>query len=133
MISAIDSNILLDILIPDPKFGPASKMALEDQSLKGKLTICEIVYSEVASLFPTQLLFDKTLSLMQIKLSPLTRHSSFQGGHLWRLYRQAGGLRTRILADFLIAAHAESQADQLITRDRGFYRKYFPGLCLIEP
>lgn len=43
------------------------------------------------------------------------------------------GEPTAVIADFLIAAYAETHAERLLTRDRGFYRSCFPSLRLIEP
>jgi hypothetical protein len=54
MVSAIDTNILLDILIPNPKYLLKSKLLLENAVTKGALIICEIVYSELASQFNTK-------------------------------------------------------------------------------
>ena len=39
-----------------------------------------------------------------------------------------GGPRTRILADFLIGAHAIATAETFLSRDHGFYSTYFPEL-----
>jgi hypothetical protein len=52
---------------------------------------------------------------------------------MWQKYRETGGKRSRMVADFMIASHASRQCDRLLTRDRGFYRDYFKGLKLLDP
>jgi len=54
-------------------------------------------------------------------------------GVAWADYRRRGGSRKRVIADFLIGAHALAYADRLLTRDRGFYRSYFSGLEIFDP
>jgi predicted nucleic acid-binding protein len=76
---------------------------------------------------------DAFLEDNEIRVQALTRDAHFLASRVWRLYRQQGGRRTRILPDFLIGAHAEKQATRLLSRDRGFYRKLFPSLKLDEP
>jgi hypothetical protein len=56
---------------------------------------------------------------------------TFLAGLNWKKYRNSGGQRNRVLADFLIGANAQIHADRLLTRDRGFYKKYFKKLKLI--
>jgi hypothetical protein len=41
--------------------------------------------------------------------------------------------REHLIPDFLIGAHALVQADALLSRDRGFYRRYFSKLKILDP
>ena len=63
----------------------------------------------------------------------MERAAAMVAGETWRLYRSRGGKRRRVIADFLIAAHAQAQCDRLLTRDRGFYREYFKTVRLVDP
>lgn len=133
MITAIDTNILLDILAPNEKFCDASVRALEEAASSGSLVICDLVYAELCIHFAAQRECDAFLEENQVRVEPLRRDAHFLASRAWRLYRQQGGRRTRILADFLIGAHAQTQATRLLSRDRGFYKKLFPSLRVINP
>src|SRR3984885_6731947 len=113
MITAIDTNILLDILIPNDQFCAASAEALEKAVSGGSLAICDIVYAELCVHFEKQRDCDAFLDANEIRVQALSRDSHFRASRAWRNYRRQGGKRTRILADFLIGAHAERQATRL--------------------
>ena len=53
--------------------------------------------------------------------------------HVQRRQASRGGDARRILADFLIGAHAAVAGYRLLTRDAARYRSHFPGLPLISP
>jgi len=133
MITAIDTNILLDVLVPNPRFCDASIRALEEAASRGKLVVCDLVYAELCVHFGLQQECDRFLDSNRIRVEPLSREAHFLASRVWRTYRRQGGQRTRILADFLIGAHAQTQATRLLSRDRGFYGKLFPSLDLLDP
>jgi hypothetical protein len=54
MITAVDTNILLDILLPDESFYEASVLALEGAASSGSLVICDLVYAELCIHFLAQ-------------------------------------------------------------------------------
>jgi predicted nucleic acid-binding protein len=132
MISALDSDILIDLFESDTEFGIPSRNALRTCAAEGPLIISEVVCAEIAGYYssPTvQRAFDE----MGITFSALTIEAALQAGAAWKAYRERGGPRTRVAPDFLIGAHALTQADRLLTRDSGFYRTYFKHLRVFDP
>jgi len=133
MITAIDTNVLLDVLIPNEEFLARSLRAVDEASLQGSLVICDLVYGELSIHFPSQRECDEFLDATDIRVEPLDRSAHFLAGRIWRKYRRQGGPLSRILADFLVGAHAQTQANRLLSRDRGFYRKLLPSLNVVDP
>ena len=95
--------------------------------------LCEVVMAELAAVFPSTRTFEDAIKKLPIDFLPTDRDSAVFAGEMWRQYRAHGGGRTRVMADFLVAAHAQQQCDRLLTRDRGFYRKYFRKLRVLDP
>jgi len=54
MITAVDTNVVLDVLIPGQPCGESSKKLLDHHLANGKLIICEVVYAELASSFTSE-------------------------------------------------------------------------------
>lgn len=133
MISALDTSVLLDVFLPDPEYLDASRRAIHDGYARGSLVICEPVYAELAAAFESRHQLDRILDETSIRTEPVSREAAFMAGRLFRRYRDAGGGRERMITDFLIGGHATVRATRLISRDRGFYRRYFDGLTLLDP
>jgi predicted nucleic acid-binding protein len=133
MITALDTNVLLDLFLADPTFGEAAKRAIKTARQDGRMVICEIVYAELSPLHTTQESLDEKLRILGILLEPAGRDACFMAGHIFLRYRRRRTGRPRILPGFLIGAHALHHADALLTRDRGFYRGYFKELRIIDP
>jgi predicted nucleic acid-binding protein len=133
VITAVDSSVLLDFLTHDPDFGIPSRDALRSCAGEGRLLACDVVWAEIARCFPTVLACRNALRELEIEFSPLQPEAGFEAGVAWKAYRQRGGTKTRVAADFLIGAHAMYQADRLLTRDHGFYRACFKRLRVVAP
>jgi len=129
VITAIDTNIIIDILEPDPVFGPASKAALKSCFQDGSVIACEVVWAEVATAYGSKI--REAVNVMNqigIEYSAMTLEATLEAAIRWSTFRKKNKVRDRIVADFLVGGHAIALSDRLLTRDRGFYRDYFKPL-----
>lgn len=133
MITAVDTSVLLDIFGADPIFGTSSAAALRECIAAGGVIACEAVWAETGASFPEPKAAEAAFARLRVDFSPLNAATALTTGEAWREYRRAGGKRARVIADFIIGAHAMANADRLLTRDRGFYRRYFEDLPILDP
>jgi predicted nucleic acid-binding protein len=123
----------------------------------GSLLICPVVYAELAGNVSAPVDLERLLAGLKVELDQFSPDALWQAGRAWRTYAQRRGQevecvrcgrrssvpcsacgavvawRQHLITDFLIGAHAQAQADALLTRDTGYYRTYFPQLRLVVP
>lgn len=133
MRTAVDSSVLFDVLLGDARFGPASREALRRAYDGGALVASDVVWAEVRAHFTGDEAFHLAMSTIGVRFDALTAGAASEAGRLWKESRKGRTARTRVVADFLIGAHAARQADALLTRDQAFYRRHFQGLRLLDP
>lgn len=133
MITAVDTSVLVDVFGADPVFGDASADALRRCRGEGQLVACDVVWAEVTAAFSDPVAAMAVLDTLGVEFSPLDRDAASAAGTAWSAYRERSGSRERVIADFLIGAHAGRAGDRLLTRDRGFYRSYFGDLQILDP
>lgn len=129
----VDSNVLLDVIKSDPRWGDWSARALAVHLQRGSLVINPIVYAEIAFDFGTIEEVEALLPRADFDYADIPREAAYLAARCHARYRASGGKRAMILPDFLIGAHAVVRRMALLTRDARRYTTYFPGLALISP
>jgi len=86
MISAVDTNILLDILIPNADYATTSLETLEILSEQGSLVISEMVFAELSSQFLSLEELRTFLDETDIKLVNSTDKALYEASLAWKNY-----------------------------------------------
>lgn len=129
----VDSNVLLDIATEDSTWFEWSARALAEAADRFRLVINPIIYAEVSIRFSRIEELEKALPREILFREPISYEAAFLAGKVFLAYRRSGGTKTVPLPDFFIGAHAAVARYQLVTRDAGRYRTYFPKVPLITP
>ena len=113
----VDTNVLLDVLQRDPVWfdWSASQMALVEQS--ARLCTNAIIYAELCQRYATRIQVDKVVKKMRLHWLDLDRDSLYLASQAYGIYRQRGGQKANVLADFFIGAQAMQLQCSLLTRD----------------
>ncbi len=129
----VDTNVLIDVLQIDPVWFDWSQEQLRRQSKMHQLAINSVIYAELSLSFSAHDLLDATLADLQVRFLEIPRPALHLAGKAFARYRRAGGIKTNVLPDHFIGAHAAVAQLPLLTRDRRRYATYFPSVQLITP
>jgi predicted nucleic acid-binding protein len=132
MRTAIDSSVFWCIQKQEPGYKGWQSL-LEKAALEGHLCLCPVTFAEISPGRSNAEDVMKGLSTLAISYDEISPEASYMAGSIFLNYRREGGPRTQMIPDFLIAAHAEVQCTHLATIDRGYIRRYFPKLQLLQP
>jgi len=129
----VDSNVILDVATEDPHWNLWSRRQLKQALDAGPVVINVIVYGEIAFACERIEVVEEILPAHLYDYRSIPREAAFLAARAHAGYRERGGQRRRVLADYLIGAHALVERMPLLTRDARPYRQAFPGLELITP
>lgn len=86
MITAVDTNVLLDVFGDDPRYRDGSLSALRRCLAEGELIACEVVWAEVAAVFADARAAVAAMEAIPVAYAPLTREAALQADEAWRAY-----------------------------------------------
>jgi predicted nucleic acid-binding protein len=137
MKTALDSNILSALWSSEPS-APLVRAELKRARAQGALVVSGPVYVELAAHplvskgFVDRFLFETEITVEFVLDESVWRTAAERfADYAQRRRRSGGSFPKRLLADFVIAAHALLEADRLYTLDPVRYQEDFPDLRLV--
>jgi predicted nucleic acid-binding protein len=134
--TAVDTNVFVALFSGDADASAAAQAALEEARAGGPLGISPAVYAELVAgrdeAFVERFLSEKDLEVDWDQNREVWSTAGVRYAQARRKQKGDPGPR-RILADFLIGAHALRLAGALLTSDSRIYGTYFPELKVLTP
>lgn len=140
MTTALDSNVIVALWNVDETQNLAAQEALKEAHGRGGLVICGAVYAELmaapgrSEMFVDRFCEDAGI-VVEWELGEKAWRAAGEGFQSYAARRRKlkDAEPRRILADFLIGAHALANGYKLLTLDGRTYRVSFPRLGIVEP
>jgi len=132
MTTALDSSVLWAIIRLEPGHERWIE-ALIAAASEGPLIISPVAFAELAPSTGNESELLEFLARLAVIYEPISPAAAHLAGRTFKRYRMAGGPRQHLVPDFLIAAHAQVQAQRLAAMDRGYLRQWFPDLAILTP
>jgi predicted nucleic acid-binding protein len=137
MTTAIDTNVVIALWDKDEALSGAAQIGLETAFRRGNLVVAAPVFAELIAVpgrtenFVSVFLEETGIAIDWDLGEPVWRSAgrAFQSYAERRRKQRDSGTR-RVLADFLIGAHALTRGYQLLTLDERLYQAAFPKLTI---
>lgn len=130
----VDTNVILDVIQGDPVWADWSQAQLDAAALGyDTLAINPVIYAELSIAYRKIEELESMLDVARFRLDALPREALFLAGRVFLDYRRRKGVKTGVLPDFFIGAHAAVTGAPLLTRDPRRYRTYFPTVVIVAP
>jgi predicted nucleic acid-binding protein len=136
--TAVDTNVLIALWDKDLVISQAARNALDAAFHRGNLVVAAPVFAElIAAPGRTEKFVGSFLEDTGIGIDwDLGEHVWRAAGRAFQAYaerrrKQRDLGRRRILADFVIGAHALTNGCKLLTMDEGLYQTAFPTLATV--
>ena len=87
MVTAVDTNVFLDVFLNDPQYGSASFAALTKAFSSGDVVVGEVVWSETGAVFQDEQSFLAAMDKLGVRFVPMPKEAATKAADMWRLAR----------------------------------------------
>lgn len=133
MTAFFDTSALMALVDQDYVFHAWSLDKFTELQELGPILINDVVYAEFSVAMATRSEVDQVINRLGLQRILRDDDALFDAGKRFHLYKDKGGPKMNVLADFFIGAAARSLEVPLVTSNPKDFRSFFSGLTIIHP